>query len=80
MPKTFIPSWNPWNPIDPKTGKTATTEAAKLRAQAEDRRRMIEALGWEPEGSTAGDRYAARSSELRAYLRAAGFQILEAAS
>lgn len=40
---------------------------------------MIEALGWEAEGETAGDKYAARSSELRSYLRHAGFQIVEAA-
>lgn len=71
-------AWDPWNPIDPKTGKKATTEAAKLRAQAEDRRIAIAAIGWPPEPvpCVAEERYVYRTGELWTILRELGHTVI----
>ncbi len=59
-------AWDPWNPIDPKNGKPAKSEAARLRAQQEDRRRAVAALGWpaEPIPCPPGERYCASAEEM----------------
>ena len=76
---TIARAWNPWNPIDPKNGKPATSEAAKRRAQAEDRKRAIAALGWAPEPVQCppSERYAAGTGELWGYVREAGITVTD---
>lgn len=50
------------------TGTKAISRAAQARAYADERRTLIAALGWAPEGPTADDRYVATTAELKASL------------
>jgi len=44
------------------------THAGKLRIEAEERKLVIAALGWDPEPGMAAERYAATTSEMVRWL------------